>query len=139
MESYRVERTIGAAPSQVWAVLVDGASWTTWDSGVEKLEGTIAEGQKVKVYSAASPGRAFPVKVALDPMGHTMTWTGGMPFGLFKGVRTFTLTSAGDGTRFVMEEVFSGPLVGMIWKRMPDLTASFEQFADGLKARAEKG
>jgi hypothetical protein len=39
-----------------------------------------------------------------------MRWTGGMPLGLFKGERTFTLTAHGDGTRFVMREEYTLPL-----------------------------
>ena len=105
---------------------------------MERVEGTISPGSKIKVFSRISPGRAFPVKVTLDPPSR-MTWTGGMPLGLFKGVRTFTLTSESEtSTRFDMREEFTGPLLSMIWKSMPDLTASFEQFADGLKEAAER-
>jgi hypothetical protein len=67
-----------------------------------------------------------------------MTWSGGMPLGLFKGVRTFSLTPDGDGTRFTMREEYTGPLLGLIWRSMPDLGPSFEQFARGVKARAEQ-
>jgi len=66
-----------------------------------------------------------------------MTWTGGMPLGLFKGVRTFTLTPAGDGTRFAMREEFTGPVLPLIWRSMRNLGPAFAQFAHGLKARAE--
>ena len=31
----------------------------------------------------------------------------------------------------------TGPLTNMIWKSMPDLQPSFDQFAKGLKAKAE--
>jgi hypothetical protein len=69
-----------------------------------------------------------------------MTWTGGMPLGLFRGVRTFTVTGDGDhASTFRMREVFSGPLLGMVSRRMPDLAPSFEKFADGLKSRCERG
>ena len=68
-----------------------------------------------------------------------MVWTGGMPLGLFKGVRTFTLTPADGATRFTMREEFSGPMLPLIWRSMPDFGPSFEQFARGLKARAERG
>lgn len=38
-----------------------------------------------------------------------------------------------------MREEYSGPMLNMIWKKMPDLGPSFEAFATGLKARAEAG
>jgi hypothetical protein len=67
-----------------------------------------------------------------------MAWTGGMPLGLMKGVRTFTLTPADGATRFTMREEFSGPMLPLIWRSMPDMQPSFEKFAAGLKARAER-
>ncbi|MBA3629961.1 MAG: hypothetical protein H0W55_09865 [Actinobacteria bacterium] len=67
-----------------------------------------------------------------------MTWSGGMPLGLFKGVRNFALAPEGNGgTKFHMREEYTGPLLPMIWRSMPDLGPSFRQFADGLKAKAE--
>ena len=61
-----------------------------------------------------------------------------MPLGLFKGVRTFTLTQQdARTTRFTMREEFTGLMLPMIWKSMPDLQPSFDQFANGLKKEAE--
>jgi len=137
MKGYEVARTLEAAPQKVWDILTDAAGYTSWDSGVVRVEGTIAAGSKIKVFSEISPGRAFPVKVSLDAP-RQMVWTGGMPLGLFKGVRTFTLSSLSDGqTDFRMREEFTGPLLKLIWRTMPDLTDSFEQFASGLKKEAE--
>jgi hypothetical protein len=66
-----------------------------------------------------------------------MVWSGGMPLGLFKGVRTFTLTPQGDSVRFEMREVFSGPLSPLIERSLPDLQPAFDEFAASLKRRAE--
>jgi hypothetical protein len=139
MEFYDVAKSISAKPETVWSILTDASGYTGWDSGVVRVEGTISLGSKVKVYSKISPNRAFPVKVTELTAPTRMTWTGGMPLGLFKGVRTFTLTPGSDGvTEFHMREEFTGPLLSMIWKSMPDLTASFQQFAKGLKDQAER-
>ena len=62
-----------------------------------------------------------------------------MPLGLFKGVRTYTLTPEGNRTAFTMREEYTGPLLGMMWRSMPDLGPSFKQFVNGLKARVEAG
>ena len=51
-------------------------------TGVTKVDGRIADGQKVKVYATIANGRAFPVKVALNPPGRMMTWSGGSVFGV---------------------------------------------------------
>jgi hypothetical protein len=37
-----------------------------------------------------------------------------------------------------MTEDFTGPLAGLISTSIPDLTDSFDMFADGLKAAAER-
>jgi hypothetical protein len=136
MRHYASSTTIAAPPQRVWEVLVDGARYADWDSGVVRVEGTVAPGASVKVVSSANPGRAFPVKVAEFEPGRRMVWSGGMPLGLFRGVRTFTLTpEAGGSTRLDVREEYTGPLLPLIWRSMPDLQPSFDQFTHGIKQR----
>jgi uncharacterized protein YndB with AHSA1/START domain len=138
-KAFEATTVIDATPDQVWPVLTDGAGWTSWDSGVDTVEGRIAPGETLKITVAANPGRAFPVKVSeFDPPAR-MVFSGGMPLGLFRGTRTYTLTAEGSGTRFRMREEYTGPMAGMITKSIPDLQPSFEQFVNGLKARVENG
>jgi hypothetical protein len=139
MRSFEARSAINAPPDRIWAILVDGAHYPDWDSGVVSVDGRIAAGETIKVVSAASPGRTFPVTVSELSPPSTMTWSGGMPLGLFKGVRTFSLAPAGDGTtQFHVREEYSGPLLPLMWRSMPDLGPSFAQFASGLKRRAEQ-
>lgn len=138
MKTYSSTVNIQASPATVWALLIDGAGYSNWNSGVEKVQGTIASGEQISVFSKVSPGRAFPVKVVEFVPDKKMVWSGGMPLGLFKGERTFTLSPEADGgTKFTMREEFSGPFLPLIWGSMPDLQPSFDQFTCGLKARAE--
>jgi uncharacterized protein YndB with AHSA1/START domain len=137
MEHYESAATIAATPEEVWAVLVDGASWPSWDSGVEAVEGRIAPGETVKIRSSAAPGRAFAVRVTAFEPPHRLEFSGGMPLGLFRGVRTYTLTPADEGTLFRMREEYTGPMLRLIWRSMPDLQPSFDRFARGLKERVE--
>jgi len=140
MKHYEASSTIAASPEAVWAILTDARAYADWDSGVRTVAGTIAAGEKIKVVSEANPGRAFPVKVTQFEPGRAMTWSGGMPLGLFKGVRTFALAPEdGGATRFTMREEYSGPMLPLIRRSMPDLQPSFDQFAAGLTARAERG
>ncbi|MEZ4573244.1 MAG: SRPBCC family protein, partial [Thermomicrobiales bacterium] len=68
MRAYESSAEIDAPAEDVWAVLVDGPNYTSWESGVEKFEGAIAPGSTIRVYSEAASGRAFPVKVVeLEP------------------------------------------------------------------------
>ena len=138
MRYYEATSTIAASPEAVWAVLSDGATWPAWDSGVEAVDGRIGMGETIKIRSQAAPGRAFPVKVTVfDPPSH-LRFSGGMPLGLFRGVRTYEVAPGANGhVTFHMREEYTGPLLPLIWRSMPDLSPSFEQFARGLKQRVE--
>lgn len=138
MESYESTSTIEASPETIWAILTDAPGYSDWESGVVRVEGRIEPGNRIKVVSEANPGRSFPVTVTEFTPGKKMVWSGGMPLGLFKGIRTFTLTpQGGAATRFTMREEYTGPLLPLIWKSMPDLGPSFQKFASGLKNKAE--
>jgi len=139
MHFYETSTVIDAGTEEVWAVLTKAESYPDWDSGITQVEGHIGAGETITVHSEADPGRAFPVKVSEIEPGCCMTWTGGMPMGMFTGVRTFTLKPEGDTTRFTMREEYHGPMVSVIWRSMPDLQPSFDTFAAGLKAEVEAG
>jgi hypothetical protein len=140
MRYYEATATISADPGTVWQVLIDGVNWPAWDSGVDELDGQIALGKKIKIRSQAAPGRSFPVRVTTFEPGRLLRFSGGIPLGLFKGVRTHTLTSQSDGTTvFHLREEYSGPLLGLVWRSMPNLGPSFTQFTEGLKRRVETG
>ena len=137
---YRASAVIEADPERIWSVLTDAPSWADWDSGVVRVEGRIAPGEKIKLFPELNPERGFPLRVVEFDPPRRMTFKGGMPLGLFKGLRNYTLEPAGDGgTRFEMRETLSGPLLPLIGRSLPDFGPSFEQFARGLKARAEAG
>lgn len=140
MRFYESSADIAAAPEAVWKVLIDGAAWSSWDSGVDGVDGRIGPGETVTIRAKAAPGRTFPVKVSTFDPASRLVFTGGMPLGLFTGVRTYTLEpAAAGGTHLHVREEYTGPLVGMMWRSMPDLGPSFRQFANGLKQRAEAG
>jgi hypothetical protein len=140
MKHFETETSIQATPERVWEVLADTASWADWDSGVLGVEGDAGKGNRIKIRSELNPKRSYPVTVSEFDPNRRMAWVGGIPLGLFRGVRTYTLAPEGDGrTRFTMREEFSGPLLPLIWRTMPDMTDSFRKFAAGLKERAEAG
>jgi len=138
MQVYETSRRINADPPTVWRILTDPARLVAIGSGVTRLDGRIAPGERLKLQSEASPGRIFPLIVtAFDPP-HFMEWVGGMPFGLFKGRRTFRLSSTNGATNLGVLEEYTGLMLQLIWKSMPDLQPSFEQFADAVKRAAEE-
>jgi hypothetical protein len=140
MRHFETSTTIDAPVERVWEILANTGAWGDWDSGVVKVEGAPGEGNRVKITSEVNPKRAYPVKVTTLDRPRRMAWRGGMPLGLFTGVRTYTLTPEGEGrTHFDMREEFTGPMLPLIWRTIPDMNASFRQFANGLKERAEAG
>jgi hypothetical protein len=67
-----------------------------------------------------------------------MTWTGGF-FPIFSGIRTFVLRQRADGsTDFAMQERFSGLMLPLIARFLPDFGRVFADFADDLKREATR-
>jgi len=129
--------TIQAAPERVWALLTDAAAFPRWNSTVTRVEGEIAEGQRLKLTVPSAPGRVFKPKVStLEPL-RKMIWSDGMA-PMFRGIRTFTLTPGRGGTtEFAMKEEFSGLMLPLIKGSLPDFAPVFEAYAEDLRRAAE--
>ena len=140
MKKFATSTLIHARPEAIWALLTDAAGYTSWNTTVDRVEGRIAPGGTVTIHPKLNPGRAFPLKVTVFEPASKMIWRGGMPLGLFKGERTFTLTPRPDGAvEFNMREDYTGLLSPLITKSIPDLQPAFDEFAAALKQRAERG
>jgi hypothetical protein len=138
MKVFSVRVSIRATPERIWALLTDAAEFTRWNNTVEKVDGKIALGERVTVHPKINPGRAFPVTVAEFKPSRSMVWTGGMPLGLFKGERRFTLTPGLNGdVEFSMREEYTGFMAPLICRSIPDLQPAFDEFASDLKRAAE--
>ena len=139
MKAFAVKTTIRATPERIWALLTDAPGYVRWNNTVEKVVGRIAQGQRVTVHPKVNPGRAFPVTVVEFEPSRRMVWSGGMPLGLFNGRRTFELTGGGNGElEFSMREEYSGLLLPLIGRSIPDLQPAFNEFASDLKRAAEE-
>jgi hypothetical protein len=138
MKVFSVKTSIRATPERIWALLSDAAGYTRWNNTVEKVDGRIALGERVAVHPKTNPGRAFPLKVTEFEPSRRMVWIGGMPLGLFKGERTFTLEPGASGdVEFSMREQYTGLMAPLISRSIPDLQPAFDEFASDLKRAAE--
>jgi hypothetical protein len=138
MKFFAVRTSIRATPERIWALLTNASGYTSWNNTVEKVDGKIGPGERVTVHPKINPGRAFPVKVAEFEPSRRMVWTGGMPIGLFKGERTFTLQPGSNGeVEFSMREEYTGWMAPLIGRSIPDLQPAFDEFAADLKRAAE--
>lgn len=99
MRFYEASADIDATPDQIWQVLVDGQNWPSWDSGVNEVRGTVGPDEKITIRSKAAPGRAFPVTVTGFEPPRELVFSGGMPLGLFRGVRRYRLTPCARSTQ----------------------------------------
>lgn len=137
MKFYEIRKEIAAPPARVWSVLADARRLVEGELGLTRIEGEIRSGAALTVWAETAPERAFAVRVTEFTPGVRMVWAGGMPLGLFRGVRQFNLAPTSAGTAFHMREEFSGFMLPLIWSSIPDLNPAFEKFASGLKRLAE--
>jgi hypothetical protein len=141
MKEFTSTASIRATPEAVWAILTDGPGYADWNPEINRIDGRIALGEKIKAHVVLHGGVIRPVSVrvtALEPL-RRMVWTGGLPLGLFTGRRTFSLTPRDGGiVEFTMNVHFSGPLSRMIAKFLGDRQPDIDALASGLKTWAER-
>ena len=139
MRSYEAATRIDVGPDEVWRHLVDVGTWRDWDSGVDRVEGRVALGERLTLYATMIRSRPFAVTVTEIRPGEAMRWRGGLPFGLAVIERTYALDRQDDGgTVLTVREDQTGPLAWVTERSTPDLNPSFRQFCAGIKARAER-
>jgi len=117
------------------------AGLRTLESRIIRVDGKIALGEKIKAHVRLSDHVVRPVSVrvtTLEPP-HRMVWTGGLPLGLFTGLRIFSIKSCDDGSvEFTMHVQLSGLLSSLIAKSLGDRQPDIEALAAGLKKWADR-
>ena len=142
---------IDAPIEQVWAVMLDTASYGEWNPFVERAECASPPkvGEPIVLHVRWANGRTTtsPERISVIDPPHdedgvrraTLAYVyEGLPskLGLVKGVRYQRLSQEQDGpTRYDTVEEFSGPLVRLAGpKRVED---GFRRHAEALKQRCE--
>lgn len=138
---YTATCRIEAAPDAVWTILTDAGGYGDWNPEIIGVDGRFALGERItaRVNIGSGAIRRVPMRVTAFEPKSRMVWTGGLPLGLFVGLRTFTVAPVAAGTEFRLHLRMSGPLAGMIGKSVGDRQPEVDSFAAGLKARAERG
>jgi hypothetical protein len=135
---YAVGINIKAQPNRIWTLLTNAKDFPRWNSTVKNIEGTISLGEKIQLRATIAPERIFKLRVSEFVVNQKMVWRDGAA-PMFQGVRTYALKSKNDGsTDFLMEEIFSGLMLPMIVKSLPDFGPTFEQYTADLKHEAEQ-
>jgi len=135
---YAVTIDIDATAGRIWSLVTDAAGFARWNTTIDAIDGTIAEGQRIALKAKIAPGRTFKINVSDVVPETSMTWSDGFA-PMFRGVRTFRLDTAPDGrVRFSMKEVYSGLMLPLIAKSLPDFKPNFETWVGDLKRTAEQ-
>jgi hypothetical protein len=140
MREYTATVDIRATPEAVWAILTDGPGYANWNPEINRVDGRIVLGEKITAHVVLHGGKVQPVTVrvtTLEPM-RRMVWKGGLPLGLFTGLRTFSLTQQQGGVGFTMQVHFSGLLSSLIARSLGDRQPDIDALAAGLKKWAER-
>jgi hypothetical protein len=141
MKEYTAIAVINAPAATVWRVLTDARGYADWNPEIIGIVGEMALGNRIKARVRLGSGavRSVPMRVTTFRPEALMEWTGGMPFGLFIGLRTFSVTPKGDAAEFRLHLRMSGLLSPMIIKSVGDRQPEVDSFAAALKVRAESG
>ena len=132
-----VEVRVQARAGAVWKLLSDAERFPRWNSTVTQIEGHIRDGERLRLHVPGTD-RTFTPRVHVLKPNECMTWTGGFA-PLFLGVRTFMVMPCADGTTgFMMQERFSGVMLPLVRRSLPDFGPVFATFARDLKREAER-
>jgi len=132
---YAIGENIASSPENIMRILTDAEGYPDWNSTVVGIEGKIAKDEEIALHVKISK-RTFKLTVTEFDQPTKMVWQDGN--NVFMGTRTFTLSERDDGsTDYTMKEAFTGSMVPMIAKKLPDFGPDFDAFAADLKKEAE--
>jgi uncharacterized protein YndB with AHSA1/START domain len=137
---YSTTAVIRASADAVWRILTDASRYEEWNPEVIGIDGRFAAGERIKARVRLGSGavRSVTMRVTVFEPPARMVWIGGLPFGLFVGRRTFTVTPRGSDAEFRMDLSMTGPLAGPILKSVGDRQPEVDRFTAGLKTEAER-
>lgn len=130
---------IDAPAAKIWAIVTDAPSHPSFDPNCIRIQGgKAAEGVWLRIYDTLGPERGYLMRVASFSPPRIMIWVGGSRFALLRRMRTFAIEErTRTACHFTLKEEFSGPMLRLARRSIPDMTEAFEGFCRGLKELAE--
>jgi uncharacterized protein YndB with AHSA1/START domain len=140
MHEFVTASTIRASREAVWKILTDAPGYAEWNPEIVAIDGRFGPDERIRARVKVGNGaiRPVPLRVTAFEALARMEWTGGLPLGLFTGLRILTVTPSDAGVEFRMVVRMSGPLASLMVRAVGDRQAEIDAFAAALKARAER-
>jgi hypothetical protein len=133
---------IDAPADVVWGVVHDVARYPEWNPFVRRVEGLVAEGERVHV-TVRVPGKRLmtfkAIVLRLDPE-RELRWRGRwlLP-ALLEGDHSLTVQSLAEGrARFRTREYVTGLLLPLLRTETRQIQAGFDELAVAVKSRSER-
>ena len=136
MKSFAAETLILASAGIVWDIITDAGNYPVWDSGITDIKGEIRNRARIRVRLRIGGKRAYRLRVRQVP-GRRMTWTGGLPLGLLRVERAFTVTDYTGITHLTVRDTARGALQWLVRRSAPAADPAVSGFTDEVKFRAE--
>jgi len=129
MRTISSEIEIEASPQRVWDVLF--GDHEGWNPFIERIDGTLASGERLEVKFRSGP--TFRPVVTEAEQGQVLEWLGSVGGrGIFDGRHRFELTETAGGTRLVQSEQFSGILIPFMGRVLANTEAGFGEMNQAL-------
>jgi len=142
MKKIETEILIKATVDQVWAVLTDFESYSTWNPFIRSIRGEQSVGEilEVQIQPPGGKGMTFRPEILKLDRQQEFRWKGKLLVkGVFDGEHYFILEKLGeDETRFIHGENFSGFLVGLLSGMLSKTKEGFSLMNEAIKTRCEQ-
>ncbi|NQV41455.1 MAG: SRPBCC domain-containing protein [Candidatus Marinimicrobia bacterium] len=143
MREIRTEIEINAPQTEVWDILMAFDQWSDWNPTVNQASGTASLGSKVRITMAGPEGKngqKYSADITTFEAPRSFRWRAVMLAGfLMTNDRSFELEPAGEGTKLVNTEHFSGLLVSLLWSKLENFVPdSLKAMNEALKAKVEQ-
>jgi uncharacterized protein YndB with AHSA1/START domain len=126
-----------APPERVWAALLDGRRWSSWNPGVEwmTVEGPLERGTVVTFKPKGAPQTASRIEAVEPERRLALVVT----IGPVAALRlAWELTPRAEGTSLSQRVAIEGPLAGVLLRRAAEriaagMEANLQRLAQGVK------
>ncbi|OPY33111.1 MAG: Polyketide cyclase / dehydrase and lipid transport [Methanomassiliicoccales archaeon PtaU1.Bin124] len=131
---------IDAAAGAVWNELTDFGSYSTWNSFITKMDGTVKEGEVFAV-NVVPPGRKenrFRSKLIKVDHGRRLEFHGSIKPGILRDVHVFVVEPLNDRrTKLYQSIVFRGLATSMVGSTIDDCQKGLDAMNAAFKRRCE--